>query len=108
MQFFFFLMRRLPPISTRTYTLFPYTTLFRSHQGPLRAQDVPRQAADRNRRCSVRRGDPARGGDGAGAGDGAVLGQRLGADSEGAHGGRPRRQVKIGRASCGEGGWKYV
>src|SRR3546814_255881 len=27
---FFFLMRRRPPISTRTYTLFPYTTLFRS------------------------------------------------------------------------------
>src|SRR3546814_16748931 len=25
-----FLMRRRPPISTRTYTLFPYTTLFRS------------------------------------------------------------------------------
>src|SRR3546814_11697495 len=27
----FFLMRRRPPISTRTDTLFPYTTLFRSH-----------------------------------------------------------------------------
>src|SRR3546814_8604698 len=27
--FFFFLMFRLPPRSTRTYTLFPYTTLFR-------------------------------------------------------------------------------
>src|SRR3546814_19695621 len=27
----FFLMIRLPPRSTRTYTLFPYTTLFRSH-----------------------------------------------------------------------------
>src|SRR3546814_8257419 len=30
MFFFFFLMIRLPPISTRTDTLFPYTTLFRS------------------------------------------------------------------------------
>src|SRR3546814_11884629 len=29
-DFFFVLMRRLPPISTRTDTLFPYTTLFRS------------------------------------------------------------------------------
>src|SRR3546814_10798843 len=29
---FFFLMIRRPPISTRTDTLFPYTTLFRSHQ----------------------------------------------------------------------------
>src|SRR3546814_17482801 len=31
--FFFFLMIRRPPISTRTDTLFPYTTLFRSHAG---------------------------------------------------------------------------
>src|SRR6059058_2503484 len=29
--FFFFLMIRRPPRSTRRYTLFPYTTLFRSH-----------------------------------------------------------------------------
>src|SRR3546814_2052493 len=29
--FFFFLMRRRPPRSTRTDTLFPYTTLFLSH-----------------------------------------------------------------------------
>src|SRR3546814_16893427 len=28
--FFFFLLLRPPPISTRTHTLFPYTTLFRS------------------------------------------------------------------------------
>src|SRR3546814_18478765 len=33
---FFFLMRRRPPRSTRTDTLFPYTTLFRSQ----RAQPV--------------------------------------------------------------------
>src|SRR3546814_12200137 len=30
--FFFFLMIRRPPRSTRTDTLFPYTTLFRSHR----------------------------------------------------------------------------
>src|SRR3546814_416558 len=30
--FFFFLMRRRPPRSTRTDTLFPYTTLFRSRR----------------------------------------------------------------------------
>src|SRR3546814_9795246 len=30
MYLFFFLMRRRPPRSTRTDTLFPYTTLFRS------------------------------------------------------------------------------
>src|SRR3546814_12370466 len=31
---FFFLMIRRPPRSTRTDTLFPYTTLFRSHHYP--------------------------------------------------------------------------
>src|SRR3546814_17472653 len=35
---FFFLMIRRPPRSTRTDTLFPYTTLFRSH---LLAQPAP-------------------------------------------------------------------
>src|SRR3546814_488607 len=33
MFFFFFLLIRRPPRSTRTYTLFPYTTLFRSAGG---------------------------------------------------------------------------
>src|SRR3546814_12653088 len=32
--FFFFLMIRRPPRSTRTDTLFPYTTLFRSRRTP--------------------------------------------------------------------------
>src|SRR3546814_13890623 len=32
--FVFFLMIRRPPRSTRTDTLFPYTTLFRSHPTP--------------------------------------------------------------------------
>src|SRR3546814_7890721 len=32
--FFFFLMIRRPPRSTRTDTLFPYTTLFRSSPSP--------------------------------------------------------------------------
>src|SRR3546814_8279382 len=34
--FFFFLMIRRPPRSTRTDTLFPYTTLFRSLRGSAR------------------------------------------------------------------------
>src|SRR3546814_8769512 len=34
MFFFFFLMIRRPPRSTRTDSLFPYTTLFRSQQLP--------------------------------------------------------------------------
>src|SRR3546814_3053507 len=38
--FVFFLMIRRPPRSTRTDTLFPYTTLFRSHLRPARPADV--------------------------------------------------------------------
>src|SRR3546814_13998275 len=41
----FFLMIRRPPISTRTDTLFPYTTLFRSDLASERGD--PRQAAVR-------------------------------------------------------------
>src|SRR3546814_12572879 len=37
--FFFFLMIRRPPRSTRTDTLFPYTTLFRSVERPRQAAD---------------------------------------------------------------------
>src|SRR5213082_3755138 len=33
LYFFFFLMIRRPPRSTLCQTLFPYTTLFRSHRG---------------------------------------------------------------------------
>src|SRR3546814_19592743 len=39
--FFFFLMIRRPPRSTRTDTLFPYTTLFRS-KAPRLAGDIRR------------------------------------------------------------------
>src|SRR3546814_2905656 len=44
--FFFFLMIRRPPRSTRTDTLFPYTTLFRSKdgQGRNRARPAARTA----------------------------------------------------------------
>src|SRR3546814_19725860 len=38
--YFFFLMIRRPPRSTRTDTLFPYTTLFRSN-GELAESDIP-------------------------------------------------------------------
>src|SRR3546814_15854298 len=37
---FFFLMIRRPPRSTRTDTLFPYTTLFRSRLAPLFVQQL--------------------------------------------------------------------
>src|SRR3546814_13330845 len=41
---FFFLMIRRPPISTRTDTLFPYTTLFRSRNFPGRVHSRIRDA----------------------------------------------------------------
>src|SRR3546814_18628215 len=46
--FIFFLMIRRPPRSTRTDTLFPYTTLFRSAARPVQ-RSAPR--ADRVRHC---------------------------------------------------------
>src|SRR3546814_16834032 len=48
----FFLMIRRPPRSTRTDTLFPYTTLFRSrlHHRRLAGVDRHRDAAFRQRR----------------------------------------------------------
>src|SRR3546814_7581949 len=49
-------MIRRPPRSTRTDTLFPYTTLFRST--PHHAALAPRIAGDdRQRRCKVDRGE---------------------------------------------------
>src|SRR3546814_15374679 len=53
-SFFFFLMIRRPPRSTRTDTLFPYTTLFRSQRQADADQDagqqVGRHDADQRRR----------------------------------------------------------
>src|SRR3546814_4198408 len=55
MIFIFFLMIRPPPRSTRTDTLFPYTTLFRSHHPgnrpdrPRGRGNPPRLAARRDR-----------------------------------------------------------
>src|SRR3546814_20151529 len=43
--FFFFLMIRRPPRSTRTDTLFPYTTLFRSQRIGLRIGAADREGA---------------------------------------------------------------
>src|SRR3546814_14572987 len=75
--FFIFLMIRRPPRSTRTDTLFPYTTLFRSPTGvPLRAtlsvtfreyktleeqlQELKLESTDHTRRLEVRPGDTLR------------------------------------------------
>src|SRR3546814_7424852 len=68
---FFFLMIRRPPRSTRTDTLFPYTTLFRSarlpdhglqpvaygaRRSPRRVADGPRRRAAGGGRLSGKRG----------------------------------------------------
>src|SRR3546814_12471571 len=52
---FFFLMIRRPPRATRTNTLFPYTTLFRSHQVLPEGRRAPleRQRAHRHRPAAV-------------------------------------------------------
>src|SRR3546814_14295570 len=60
---FFFLMIRRPPISTRTDTLFPYTTLFRSAAAELEAV-VEAGSTVFSAQCAVCHG--ARGGGGAG------------------------------------------
>src|SRR3546814_1717301 len=53
--FFFFLMIRRPPRSTRTDTLFPYTTLFRST-----ARQVARRCADVRSECHSAGATPKR------------------------------------------------
>src|SRR3546814_14737226 len=54
---FFFLMIRRPPRSTRTDTLFPYTTLFRSPRGGRRSPGRTRRG--RPSRCPARPRSPA-------------------------------------------------
>src|SRR3546814_5919980 len=48
---FFFLMIRRPPRSTRTDTLFPYTTLFRSQPGFAGGDIFAAEALHRLRQC---------------------------------------------------------
>src|SRR3546814_2010249 len=56
---FLFLMQRRPPRSTRTDTLFPYTTLFRSAGAPCRTERLGARAdlsPDRTRPRGIRAG----------------------------------------------------
>src|SRR3546814_5765118 len=48
---FFFLMTRRPPRSTRTDTLLPYTTLFRSAENPAPSSCRRARTPDRYRNC---------------------------------------------------------
>src|SRR3546814_19996308 len=75
--FFFFLMIRRPPRSTRTDTLFPYTTLFRS-AGPI-PEDLFRTGPVR-RPGGVRRQD---------------AGLRLGRNHRGAENRRDRKSTRL-------------
>src|SRR3546814_6886769 len=50
-MFSFFLIIRRPTRSTRTATLFPYTTLFRSRPGTARQQSIPSIARDPPASC---------------------------------------------------------
>src|SRR3546814_18172855 len=100
----FFLMIRRPPISTRTYTLFPYTTLFRSRlpfRRPIDRQrivtaddDGPAQAIERQ---PLRQFVGARGL--------AVDQHVLAVDPEDEF---EQRLAQIGRASCRERVCQYV
>src|SRR3546814_10888129 len=54
-SFFFFLMIRRPPRSTRTDTLFPYTTLFRSHDPDVIALGENGEAAKQQNLAGRRR-----------------------------------------------------
>src|SRR3546814_19352872 len=70
-------MIRRPPRSTRTDTLFPYTTLFRSHGGHAAVGDLVQHAAD------VDEGKPgAAGGDQGAEGDRAERPDQAKADAD--------------------------
>src|SRR3546814_13954844 len=106
-SFFFFLLLRRPPRSTRTDTLFPYTTLFRSVAGraictkaPARTYTFARPAAyktDGTARCARR--------DLAGAA-GCIATGRTSLHGDKQHGNIAGQE--IGRASCRERVCQYV
>src|SRR3546814_11114732 len=107
---FFFLMIRRPPRSTRTDTLFPYTTLFRSPEAappgaagarPLHEQRLPVRFPDPRGEAPQRRGGDLRNP------PGEPDGPRR---RRGLHGRIQYllRGAEIGRASCRERVCQYV
>src|SRR3546814_15027912 len=86
-MFFFFLMIRLPPRSTRTDTLFPYTTLFRS--GGCAALDRARQDRGRAVTGYIRGSAPEDGRDRRACADERRSGQSCGSVFRGCGGGKP-------------------
>src|SRR3546814_15140525 len=109
--YFFFLMIRRPPRSTRTDTLFPYTTLFRSsayRHLPPRFHGGGDAAADRGagRRISLaapgrRSGTGAAGRRPAEAARGASGGRGLHRDRSCRAGGRPQRPAALLNVASG-------
>src|SRR3546814_17300184 len=90
----FFLMIRRPPRSTRTDTLFPYTTLFRStglraDAGPHRARPLGRARRSGHRDRAALRGVDHRLRAGPGTGGGGTGGRRH------AEGRRPRDRARL-------------
>src|SRR3546814_18742097 len=77
---FFFLMKRRPPESKRTETIFPYTTLFRAQAPGCRdVREWLRTKDEEHRECGlgadrVRSGRPGMGGGGAAARPGRMQG----------------------------------
>src|SRR3546814_15385316 len=108
---FFFLMIRRPPRSTRTDTLFPYTTLFRSMRdgdwARFEERDIPGKFLDKEGRPAtyamlLERADKA-------LRDHitpALLDERMRAAKRGVE--RIRAAIEIGRASCRERGCQDV
>src|SRR3546814_6493695 len=89
-------MFRRPPRSTRTATLFPYTTLFRSLLEPARRRRGPRRDArgDRARAPARAAGDRPAGRGPAGRGDAVAQRRRLHpGQPRAARGGRPRLRL---------------
>src|SRR3546814_19013895 len=104
----YFLMTRRPPRSTRTDTLFPYTTLFRSH-GPDAGRQPPTRGAPGavpscppRRRRDIEIHAPATG----------CAAQPVSCEPGGAAGAQPPPPCpahhQIGRASCRERVCPYV
>src|SRR3546814_17085794 len=64
LSLFFFLMLRRPPRSTRTDTLFPYTTLFRSslkHANTPKSEGLPVNSASKATEASLQHQSPEAG-----------------------------------------------
>src|SRR3546814_16397615 len=104
--FFFVLMLRRPPRSTRTDTLFPYTTLFRSSLGSDRSDDHRHMHARFSRKHRHRDRVRTRGVSAAHAA-GASQPSRF-SDNLPVLRGELRSKAQIGRASCRERVCQYV